>query len=241
MQTLSLIIPCYNEEDGIPNLVVLLQPVREKLAEQYQVELVFVDDGCRDRTVELITSAYASDDRVRIIRHPRNLGLGAAVRTGFAAAKGDIVVTMDSDCTYPPDQIPALLDLLTAGVDVVTASPYHPQGQVIGVPAYRLFLSKGLSRIYQAILHVKIYTFTALFRAYRQPAAQVIHFESNGFLAMAEILIGALRAGYRVAEFPTALHVRRYGVSKIKVWNTIKEHLRLVFKLLLPRRWGGIA
>ena len=139
---------------------------------------------------------------------------------------------MDSDCTYPPDQIPALLDLLNAGADVVTASPYHPNGQVIGVPAYRLFLSKSLSRLYQVILRTNIYTFTALFRAYRQPVVKAIHFESNGFLAMAEILIGALCAGYTVAEFPTALHVRRYGVSKIKVWNTIKEHLGLIVKLL---------
>ncbi len=240
MQTLSIIIPCYNEEDGIPNLVTLLEPVRRKLEEYYQVELVFVDDGCRDNTVALIENAYAGDARVRVVRHPRNLGLGAAVRTGFDAAQGEVVVTMDSDCTYPPDRIPAMLDLLNAGADVVTASPYHPQGQVIGVPAYRLFLSKSLSRLYQVLLRTNIYTFTALFRAYRQPVVKTIHFESNGFLAMAEILIGALRAGCTVTEFPTALYVRRCGVSKIKVWNTIKEHLGLIVKLLrgkIPYLW----
>lgn len=232
MQTLSIIIPCYNEEEGIPNLVTLLEPVRQKLAEYYQVELVFVDDGCRDNTVALIQDAYASDAHVRVVRHPCNLGLGAALRTGFDAAQGEFVVTMDSDCTYPPDQIPALLDLLKAGADLVTASPYHPKGRVVGVPAYRLFLSKTLSRIYRVLLRTNIHTFTALFRAYRQPVVKTIRFESNGFLAMTEILIGALRAGNTVVEFPTTLHVRQYGVSKIKVWNTIKEHLGLIFKLL---------
>lgn len=74
------------------------------------------------------------------------------MRTGFDAAQCDVVVTTDSDCTCRPDQIPALLDLLNGGADVVAALPHHPRGRVIGVPAYRLLLSKSLLRIYQVIL-----------------------------------------------------------------------------------------
>jgi dolichol-phosphate mannosyltransferase len=232
LDKLSIIIPCYNEEDGIPNLVGSLLPVQQVLSEYYQVELIFVDDGCRDKTFSLLEQAFPVGSGARVVHHPRNLGLGAAVRTGFENATGDVIVTMDSDCTYPPDQIPAMVELLKAGADIVTASPYHPKGQVVGVPSYRLFLSKTLSRVYQILLKQHIYTYTALFRAYRGRIVKSIRFKSNGFLAMAEILIFAFRAGYKVTEFPTTLHVRRYGVSKIKLWRTIKEHLGLISSLL---------
>jgi dolichol-phosphate mannosyltransferase len=179
LQTLSIIIPCYNEEDGIPNLVAQLNPVREKLQANYQVDMIFVNDGSRDRTVELLRAAYSDDSRVQIVSHEKNQGLGAAIRTGFEHAQGDFVITMDSDCTYPPDQIPLMLKVLESGADMVTASPYHPQGRVVGVPEYRLFLSKSLSVVYRLLLHVNLYTFTALFRTYPKRVVKEIPFESN--------------------------------------------------------------
>jgi dolichol-phosphate mannosyltransferase len=68
----------------------------------------------------------------KFIRHAKNLGLGAAIRTGFTNAGGEIIITVDSDGTYKFSEIPAMLDCLEPNVDIVTASPYHPQGKVIG-------------------------------------------------------------------------------------------------------------
>ena len=70
----------------------------------------------------------------RIVRHAENLGIGAALRTGFAESRGAELVTLDSDCTYDPARIPELLAPLRGGAEVVTASPYHPDGAVEGVP-----------------------------------------------------------------------------------------------------------
>lgn len=235
MEKISIVIPCYNEEAGVPNLVAQLEPVRKKLGERFSLDLIFVDDGSRDRTVELIHDAYPDDSAIQIIRHANNAGLGAALRTGFAAAEGDVVVTIDSDCTYPPSEIPPLLEMLDSQTDIVTASPYHSKGRVVGVPGYRLFMSKSLSAVYRVILRSDLHTFTALFRAHRRDTIKQVHFQSNGFLATTEHLVRCMRAGFRVREYPTTLNVRRYGVSKIKLFDTILDHLKLLFRLLTTK------
>jgi len=228
---LSLIIPCYNEEEGLENLHSKLVPILEKLGEKWGLELIFVDDGSRDKTNELLHQHFGGLDFVKIVKHEVNKNLGAAMRTGFANATGDVVVTMDSDCTYNPNGIFAMLDMLKDDVDIVTASPYHPDGKVENVPEYRLFLSRGISALYRLVTGSKIHTFTALFRAQKKKVVENITFESNNFLATAEQLIYSLMKGYKVKEFPTTLHARQYGVSKMKLFLVIKSHFKFLLKL----------
>ena len=114
---------------------------------------------------------------------------------------------------------------LTPEMDIVTASPYHPAGGVVGVPANRLFLSRGSSFLYRILVDRHVYTYTCLFRAYRSEVIKNINFSSNGFLAGTEVLVKAILKGYRVAEFPAVLHRRMYGVSKAKIAETIFSHL----------------
>ncbi len=137
-----------------------------------------------------------------------------ALRTGFARARGEIVVTTDSDGTYPFTSIPDMLALLKPGIDIVTASPYHPEAGVDGVPAYRLLFSKGASFLYCVLLDPHLHTYTAMYRAYRGEVIERISTRSDGFLMVTELLVGALLEGYKVAEFPATLRVRRYGQSK---------------------------
>src|SRR6476469_3175078 len=95
MQTmnLSLVIPCFNESDNIAQMHEQLCAIRPQLAQHGSFELVLVDDGSSDDTYVRLSSAFADWDNVTILRHDRNRGLGAALRTGFARARGDIVVT----------------------------------------------------------------------------------------------------------------------------------------------------
>src|SRR3990167_6525697 len=102
---LSIVIPCYNEEEGIPYLVSQLNVALQKLEQQYAVQLVFVDDGSKDKTNELLHRYYGNDFRAKIVKHEQNKNLGAALRTGFAHCTGDFVATLDSDCTYNPELI----------------------------------------------------------------------------------------------------------------------------------------
>jgi dolichol-phosphate mannosyltransferase len=236
---LSIVIPCHNEEAGLAHLAQQLGPVLRELGATAQVELVLVDDGSTDATWasmrEVAADPLLRGTRVLLERHDVNRGLGAALRTGFAAANGRVVVTTDSDATYRFSEIPALLERLVPGVDVVTASPYHPDGGVDGVPPYRLLLSRGSSLIYRVLVGGQLHTYTALFRAYRREVIRSVSCEANGFLAVAEILVNAMLSGYRVAEYPTVLHSRVAGTSKAKLARTIAAHLRFQSRLLLQR------
>jgi dolichol-phosphate mannosyltransferase len=243
---LSIIVPCYNEVDNVSKLHHELLPIVEELVihgrdisseEIHSAEIIFVDDGSRDGTFSRIEECFGGGNKsgvmFKFLKHETNLGLGAAIRTGFSKADGDIFVTVDSDGTYKYSEIPALLSLLTPEVDVVTASPYHPKGGVIGVPAYRLFLSRGSSFIYRILVDWHVYTYTCLFRAYRPKVIKDIRFGSDDFLAGTEILVKALLKGYRVAEYPAVLHKRMFGVSKAKIAQTIFSHIRFQWWVLL--------
>jgi len=238
MPKLSFLIPCYNEEDGIPKLLEALGETRRAVGPAYDWELVFVDDGSSDRTEAMLRSAAASDPAIRVVRHPRNRGLGAALRTGFEAVTGDLVATADSDCTYDPREIVNMLKLLTPDVDVVIGSPYHPQGRVENVPAYRLVLSRNLSRIYGWVIGADLYTYTSLLRLYRSKVVKTVTFDSNDFLAMAQIVVAARLAGFRIVEYPTTLRVRRAGSSKAIIVRLIRDHLGFVFRLVFGRARG---
>ena len=232
---LSIVIPCCNEEDSIPALVDKLFPVLEQLRRDRSVEVVFVDDGSRDRTYVLLQQISAGQAQIRIEQHHVNRGLGAALRTGFAAAQGDVIISTDSDGTYRFEEMPALLSVLKPGVDIVTASPYHKNGGIANVPTYRIILSRGSSVIYQLLADRRVATYTALFRAYRREVVRRVPFASDGFLAGTELLVNAMFLGYRVAEYPTVLHARAAGVSKAKILRIIRAHLKFQWTVLLRR------
>ena len=241
---LSIVVPCYNEVDNVDKLDEEFFPVLERLvaardAGVESVEVVFVDDGSSDGTYDALIASFAQLDRkavaVRVEKHPVNRGLGAALRTGFAVATGDVIVTTDSDGTYRFDEIPALLARLAPNVDIVTASPYHPDGGIDNVPGYRLVLSRGSSLLYRVLVDRHVHTYTALFRAYRREVVKTIPFESDGFLGGTELMVKAMLNGYQVAEYPTVLHSRVFGASKAKIVRTIKAHVRFQGKVLLMR------
>ena len=150
-------------------------------------------------------------------------------------AWGAVIVVTDSDGTYPFTEIPNMLALLTPDVDIVTASPYHVDGGVKGVPAYRIFLSKGASLLYRILLKWDLHTYTAMFRAYRREVVDHVHTTASGFLMPAELLSNAILLGYTVSEYPTVLHVRRYGQSKARVAHIIVAHVRFQLRLLFRR------
>ncbi len=230
---ISLIVPAYNEADGVAQTAESLRRVLAHLRKTHDVEVIFVNDGSKDDTLALLEAEFAADPQVRIVSHDRNRGLGAAIRTGFHHARGDVIITTDFDGTYPFSTIPQLIGRLVMDrTDIVTASPYHPQGEVEGVPAWRLVFSKGASVLYRLLVNPKVHTWTALYRAYHRRVIETISFESDDFLAGTELLVKALLAGYTVSEYPTTLYVRRFGQTKIRVLKVTKQHLKFQLRLL---------
>jgi len=232
--TTSVLIPCYNEAEGIPQLCTRLRELCAGLSLNGGTEVIFVDDGSIDGTADAIRRE-AVGLPYRIVGHEQNRGLGDALRTGFAESRGQEVVTLDSDCTYDPMQAIALLGLLRQGNDVVTGSPYHPDGEVVNVPGWRLFLSKTLSHLYWVIVPVHLYTYTSCFRAYRREALPLLESRDPGFLAVTELLVSAILKGLRVAELPARLTSRRFGQSKIRTAAVALSHLRYIAHVVLMR------
>lgn len=234
---LSIIVPCFNEQEGLENLAANIKDLEGVFQGDY--ELILVDDGSRESMVDALRATFPESHRrtVKVIRHDRNRGIGAAVRTGIENASGNYIATIDSDCTYKPVHLADMLDMLKREhADVITASPYHPRGEVVGVPGNRLILSKGLSMIYRIILRCRIYTYTSMFRIYRADAVKKIDLESNGFLSIAEMLIKMYKQGCKVMEYPAVLTRRQYGVSNAKVLKVIKEHLGFICKIIFASK-----
>ncbi|HYL91884.1 MAG TPA: glycosyltransferase family 2 protein [Alphaproteobacteria bacterium] len=225
---ISLVVPLFNEEKGIPLLAGRLAQLREKLKPAYELECLLVDDGSRDATVAVLQQTFAGTPHVRILEHGKNKGAGAAMRTGFQNASGEIVCTIDADCTFDPLEIPNLLEAMAREkADIAIGSPYHPRGGVENVVPWRLFLSKGASLMHRAVSRSKLYSYTSFLRAYRRDVLEKISFESNGFVAVTELLMKALLRGYTAVEVPTVLRRRVTGVSKMNVYRNIVSHLRL--------------
>ena len=112
----------------------------------------------------------------------------AAILTGVRHARTELVASIDCDCTYDPHELARMIPLMADDVDVVTASPYHPDGQVRNVPGWRLLLSKGSSFLYRRVLRQKLHTYTSCFRLYRRSAVADVELREGGFLGVAELL-----------------------------------------------------
>lgn len=237
----TVVVPCYNEQQSLPYLANTLRSVVGELGNRYRFSLVFVDDCSTDLTWQTLQTIFGAEPNCTLVRHDWNRGVAAAIQTGLSSATDEIVCSMDCDCTYDPHELGRMIPLLTDDVAVVTASPYHPDGGVKNVSPWRLLLSKGLSKLYRLVLHQKLYTYTSCFRIYRRQAAIGVTVERGGFFGVTEMLGRLDLAGRRIVEFPTTLEARMLGRSKMKVLHTIAGHLSLLAYLARLRLWGGRA
>ena len=233
---ISIVIPCYNEQETLPYLSNTLRGLEKDLAERnYQTSFIFVDDRSKDATFDRLNEIFGAQTNVKILRHETNQGVAAGIMTGIKTAATEIVCSMDCDCTYDPHELVKMLPLLGENVDLVTASPYHKNGGVRNVPEWRLFLSKGASFLYSRVLRSKLSTYTSCFRVYRRSSVVDLPVEEKGFLGVAEMLGRLDLSGGKIIEHPAILEVRLFGFSKMKTLRTIFGHLKLLSNLLKIR------
>jgi glycosyltransferase involved in cell wall biosynthesis len=222
---LSIVIPMFNEAE---NVEVTLSQVEESLVSfQGTYEIIVVNDGSLDNTLENVEKVAAQNGKVRVVSHSKNIGRGMALRTGFKESKGEIVVSIDADLSYDPRYILDFLKTLRTeqDIDFVLASPYMPGGGVQNVPFLRLWISKLGNKILRLAMPNRIYTSTGIFRAYRRKVLDSLELESDGKEIHLEILSKALALGYRVKELPAILTGRKRGKSKFKFRKTTISHL----------------
>jgi dolichol-phosphate mannosyltransferase len=241
LPTVSIIIPCHNEAEGLEQLHIRLCETMPRLetATGASFSVVLFDNGSTDATLSGMRRIFADDPRFTIHHSPVNRGIGGALRDGLTLTEADILVTMDADCTYDPLALGPLVTALATGWDVATGSPYHPRGAVLNVPAWRLVLSRGLSLLYWLVAPLKLWTYTSMFRAYRREALLSINWHSDGFLSTSEILMEAAAGGFTIFESPTTLATRRFGQSKIRILRVMGDHLGYLRQLATDRGFRG--
>ncbi len=237
----TIVVPCYNEELILPYLGNTLERVEEELSDRYSVDFLFVDDRSTDGTWDALHKVFGGRSNCYFHRHDVNKGVAAGIMTGLENARTEIVCSIDADCTYDPHELGRMIPLLTDDVDMVTASPYHPDGRVLNVPRWRLSLSRTLSALYRRVLYQKMYTYTSCFRVYRRSVIRGVRLTRAGFLGVAEMIGMVDLSGSRIIEFPTTLEVRVLGRSKMKILKTIVGQLALLLSLFRHRIAGGIA
>lgn len=245
---LTIIVPMKDEEAVVEQTTARLAKAAESIPEVGSAwQIVLVDDGSRDRTNEISRRIASADPRVRVETHGKNYGRGRALRTGFAASRGKVVISVDADLTYDEGHVPTLYRALMddPDCDVVLGSAYMPGGRVEGVSARRLIPSRIGNLILRFALEGKVYTSTCVLRAYRREVLQAIDLESDGKDIHLEILEKTWAAGYRVKEIPATLKGRQKGQGKSKstFFPTVKSHLIFSFvtRPMVVFGAGGLA
>jgi glycosyltransferase involved in cell wall biosynthesis len=222
---LSIVIPMFNEAE---NVEATLGQVEQALASfQGTYEIIAVNDGSLDNTLEILERVASQNGKVRVVSFSKNFGRGMALRTGFKESKGAIVVSIDADLSYDPHYIMDFVETLRTeqDIDFVLASPYMPGGGVQNVPFLRLWISKLGNKILRLAMPNRIYTSTGIFRAYRRKVLDSLELESDGKEIHLEILSKAIALGFRVKEIPVVLANRKKGRSKFKFRKTAVSHL----------------
>jgi dolichol-phosphate mannosyltransferase len=236
--TLTIVIPCYNEEDALPHLRAKLIALGERLPD-HVLEFVFVDDGSTDATPRMLADAerWELPGTVQVRTHAPNAGLGAALQTGFRAATGTLVAPLDCDGTLDPGLLPAMVAAMDDGTDIVSGSDLHPDGGCHGVPWLRLLLHRRVSTLYRWLFWSRLHSFSSILRIYRREVVERVEIRARGFVACTEILMRAVAAGYTVKEYPVVLTARQHGQSKIRILRTVRDHLQFMLSLRLAL-WG---
>jgi glycosyltransferase involved in cell wall biosynthesis len=226
---LSVIIPAYNEEASIAQIV---ERVRRADSAGLEQEIVLIDDGSRDRTAKVIKTIPG----VKTLFHPRNRGKGAALKSGFAAATGDILLIQDADLEYDPgDYAVVLKPLLEGRADAVMGSRFTHQRPSFFFgknrsPFFTHYIGNITITAVTNFLYGQSFTdYEGCYKAFTKQALEKMTFEADGFEFDNELVCRLLRRGARFCEVPVRYSPRSYEQGKKITW---KDGVRMIVTIL---------
>ena len=222
----------FNEEDGIEQLHLELSKLINELNSKCSLSIVLIDDGSEDNTLKLLYK-YFPQPMFKIVEHKQNKNLGGFLKTAINDSEYDYTAFLDSDCTYSPLLIDGMFEKSLQGYDIVNASPYHPEGQVVGVGRIRLFLSKSVNYIYRIISGQNFYTTSSICKIYKTQIIKNLIITRSNFVGITELFTKAVLTTNSIFEYPCQLSTRIYGVSKLNIYMNIFDHIRYILHYLI--------
>jgi glycosyltransferase involved in cell wall biosynthesis len=215
---ISIVVPLLNEQD---NIGPLYEQITQNLTDKYNYEAIFVDDGSNDNSFKILGNLQKSDNRVRVIRFRKNFGQTPALAAGFAHARGDIIVAIDADLQNDPADIPAMVEKLDEGFDVVSGWRKKRHDNAIT----RLIPSKIANWLIAKITRVKLHDFGCTLKAYRREvlAETKLYGEMHRFIPALASWNGASICEMVVNHRPRTAGAAKYGLNR-----TLKVVLDLI-------------
>lgn len=229
----SVVIPTYNEAGNIETLVRGI--ISEFSANKISGEVVVVDDNSPDGTGAIVKKIGKKFKNVGLVAREKKEGIGEALKAGFAAARGDVVITMDADLSHDPKEIAMLVRKMREGYGIVIGSRYVAGGGIENWPVERRMVSRGANMLSRFLLGIGAHDVTSGYRAYRKETLRAMGLEkikSAGYAAELELLYRAIKSGAKVAEVPIAFRQRGSGKSKLGV-GQVPAYVKTVIRLFL--------
>ncbi len=231
--SISIVIPVYNEEAGLAGLFARLYPALDALGEPY--EIVFVNDGSRDRSAAILREQFAArPDVTRVVLFNGNFGQHMAIMAGFEKTRGDIVITLDADLQNPPEEIGKLVAKMREGYDYVGTIRKQRQDSW-----FRRNASKAMNALRERITHIKMTDQGCMLRAYSRGIVEAINScnEINTFIPAL-----AYTFAQRPVEIEVAHEERAAGESKYSLYSLIRLNFDLMTGFsLVPLQWFSFA
>nr|HDO80176.1 glycosyltransferase family 2 protein [Candidatus Bathyarchaeota archaeon] len=220
----SIIIPCFNEEATISEVIERVKRVDLGV----EKEIIVVDDGSTDESFD----EARKHDGIILVRHERNMGKGAAVRTGIRHSTGNVIVIQDADMEYFPEDIPALIaPILRREADVAYGSRFL--GSIKGMSLSHYVGNQILSWATRILFGANVTDMMTGYKAFRRDVIEGLKLKSKGFEFEPEVTAKLLKRGVKIVETPIVYSVRRNGVAKIRwsdgvvcLWWLIKEKIK---------------
>ena len=236
VRSVSAFFPCYNDEHTIAGMV---RDVRRALVDRVDdFEIIVVDDGSADRSVEVLTDLRAEIPELRVIRHEANRGYGGALLTGFAAATREWIFYTDGDAQYDAGEITRCIDVVTGDVDVV-------QGWKIGRgdPWYRKLIGRAYHHVVKLLFHLPVRDTDCDFRLIHSRVMERVELTSTSGVICVEMMHAFDRAGVRFVEVGVSHRARPHGRSQFfripAIARSARQLSALWWRVSVRRRSNG--